>query len=316
MSTEESFKPLLPEQAIEYFNDAKEQKKNYLKAVSIRNCLEAIANVVFIHIAKSEGFRGNWERIDLNTKIETLNKFFPEIILESIHYIRITTNKGAHQAGHKYLSADELNRTLENLFRVCEWVIIAYLRKHGLNTHSWIPTVLSTLQPIYRVRILEDLFSNEIKLLDNKTNLLKYLEKIQESHQIRIKQLAKGDFSEEEQKDLNSESKRYENILLIIDKLAMAYIKNGEYEKGIYFIDTCFKDRVINSMFRDQMNEKLQMLQEAIKELPIAKDILQTREYLKTILPFIKKEEYSLFITIFMTIVAQDELGIIKNGKI
>jgi len=37
MSTEESFKPLLPEQAIEYFNDAKEQKKNYLNSPWIKS---------------------------------------------------------------------------------------------------------------------------------------------------------------------------------------------------------------------------------------------------------------------------------------
>lgn len=309
MSNNENLNPLLPAQAIEYFNDATGQRKNYLKAVSIRNCLEAIVDVIFVHIAKVVGSSGNWKRKNLNKKIESLKDFFPQTILELIHDIRKTTNKGAHQSGHKDLTSEELHNTLENLTRVCEWVIIAYLKKYGFNTQSWVPTVLSTLHPLYRVRILEDIFSNEMQVLDDKTKLLKYQAEVQDWHQKMVQRMAEGDFSVlNQQQGHQSESKNYEQVLLVIDKLAMAYLKNGDYDRSVMFIENCYKDGAINSCFREQMQEKLEMLQKQFKHLPIAQDIQQTRDNFKKVLPAIKKEEYSLFLTIFMAIVAQDEL--------
>jgi len=79
---------LLPEVAVEYLNDAQELRKNYLKAVSIRNCLEAIVDSVFVYIAKAEGKDKRWSKKKLVDKIEALNNFFPKEVLDSIHFIR------------------------------------------------------------------------------------------------------------------------------------------------------------------------------------------------------------------------------------
>jgi len=207
--------PLLPEEAVEYLDDAKELRKNYLKAVSIRNCLEAIVDTVFIHIAKAKGKAGKWHKKRLVDKIESLKNFFPDEILEVIHYIRKVTNKGAHQSGHKDLTEDEINESLGKINRICEWVIAGYLKKYGFVTESWVPTVLSTLQPIYRIRILEDLFNYFLKAIKNKDELIKYQEDVQKWHDMQLRQIASGNMLDFEEHKHNEVKKQFKQLLLV-----------------------------------------------------------------------------------------------------
>lgn len=51
--------PLMPESAIEFYYDALSQKKYYLKAVSIRLCLETIVDTVFVHFVNSQEAKKN-----------------------------------------------------------------------------------------------------------------------------------------------------------------------------------------------------------------------------------------------------------------
>jgi hypothetical protein len=305
--------PLLPEKAIQYLDDAQNLQKTYLKAVTIRYCLEAIVDTIFIHIARVEGVSGNWSRKKLYDKIESLKEFFPEEILQSIHYIRQVTNKGAHQHNHKDLTEEELSDILEKINNICEWVIISYFKKYGFEINSWVPTVFSTLQPAYRVRILETIFNYYCNQIENKKELLQYQDKVQKWHKNFYQQIEIGIIPDMQEKTCSNKDKQFAQLLLIIDKLAMAYVKNREYEKGIQFIDECYENGLINNIFKSQMDEKLLMLNQELDNLPIATSLQQAKENLKKILPSIREDEHSLFIVIFTAIVAQDELDNLLN---
>ncbi len=62
--TQSNLEPLLPEKAIEYFHDASQPYKDYLRAVSIRNCLEYIVDTVFIYIANDGNAETRWAKKD------------------------------------------------------------------------------------------------------------------------------------------------------------------------------------------------------------------------------------------------------------
>jgi hypothetical protein len=278
MDEKPSALPLLPGEAIEYFHDANQLGKDYLKAVSIRNCLEAITDTVFVHIAAKEGSASRWNRKKLVQKIDSLKDFFPDHVLEAVHRIRKITNKGAHQAGHKDLDARQLQVVLSDLTRVCEWVVSSYLQKYGFHTESWTPTVLSALQPCYRVRILEELFSYTVNLIEDREDLLLYQREVQDWHA----RVMEGDFSVLGQgKETNLRSFLYQQMLLVIDKLAMAYLKDLRYTKSIEFIESCAKNSLINACFMEQMMDKLRALQSGIDELPISTSMARQERYWK-----------------------------------
>lgn len=289
--------PLMPQSALEYFSDGNSGNRLYLRATSIRNCLENIVETIFIHIIDDESKRG-WEKLALYKKINLLSSFFPREINDRLHYIRKTGNKGAHQSGHKDLDETEVNITLDDLSKICEWTILAYFKKHGFIEHPWIPTVFSTLPPVYRVRILEELFNpNDI----DKDEVVAHLESVQNFHH----QLITGQIEFTPQPEPTEEERKLGGFLLLIDKLAMAYLKNRERVKSIQFINELHDKGFINSIFKKQMLDKLDVLWREIENLPISANLSQTRDNLNKILPAIKKEEESLFITLFIAITAQ-----------
>ena len=73
--------PLLPSHASEYLEDAmNSQQKDYLKAVSVRNCLECIMDTVFVYLKEencTDNERIKWIKLTLFKKIESLSSFFP-----------------------------------------------------------------------------------------------------------------------------------------------------------------------------------------------------------------------------------------------
>lgn len=255
----------MPKAALEYFFDGESDNRLYLRATSIRNCLENIVDTIFIHILNDEQ-RKDWENKNLFNRLNSLSEFFPDERSEKIHSIRKIGNKGAHHRGHKELTEEDLDLSLKDLSQICEWTITAYFVKNGFTEHPWIPTVFSTLPPIYRIRILEEV--------------------------------------------LASESKKFEHIeagfLLLIDKLAMAYLKNRERVKSIQFVEGMYEKRYVNNLFKEQMLDKLESLWKEIDNLPISTNLEETRRNLDKILPAVRKEDESLFVTLFIAITSQN----------
>jgi hypothetical protein len=286
----------MPQLALEYFIDGSSDNRLYLRATSIRNCLENIVETIFIHIIDDDKKRG-WDRLDLYKKLNLLSSYFPNEINDRLHGIRKTGNKGAHQSEHKNLNEAEISLTIDDLSKICEWTILAYFKKHGFVEHPWIPTVFSTLPPVYRIRILEQLFNPDDF---DKYQVIAYLERVQDFYYKVI--TGQIDFTPQSRP---TEEARLEGFLLLIDKLAMAYLKNREYVKSLTFVNGLQDEGFINPIFKEQMLDKLEKLWDAIESLPISANLAQTRESLNKILPAIKKEEESLFTTLFIAITAQ-----------
>lgn len=306
----ENITPLLPDTALEYFRDSSEiSYKSYLRATSLRVCLENIVETVFIYIAENAEDKEAWLKKKLFNKIKTLENYFPEDIINRLHNIRKIGNSGAHQSNHNELDNEDINLALVDLSKVCEWTITSYFKKYGFNVDSWVPTVLSTLPPIYRIRILEDVFSYNETNLDSKSNLLEHLSNAQKWHE----DVFNGIIPISEAIATPEQKNKYSEILLIIDKLSMAYLKNGDYDKSIQFIKECFDKNLINEQFLDEMLDKLEMLNREISNLPISRNLQDTKDIFRKMLAAIKEEEYSLFITIFTAVVAQNELEKLPN---
>lgn len=309
--------PLLPESAMKYFNNSsKISYDEYLRAYSLRNCLENIVNTIFMYLTDKERTnQKKWiTKNSLNQKINLSKNYFSndEIFNKLINIKNIGNKAHPDTEEHANLTHDEINLALEDLSKVCEWVIIAYLKRNGFNQESWIPTMLSTLPPMYRIHILEELFNYYKKDILGKQDLLDYLNYVQHTETVYMNAIASGQISFELYQELTSKplpkQQEFSQVLLLIDKLAMAYLKNGNYQEAIEFINLQFKENFINETFKSQMLDKLDSLEKAKKQLPISQRLEETKEYFKEILAVLKEEEYSLFITLFTAIVAQDEL--------
>jgi hypothetical protein len=304
----------MPEKAMNYFNDSSETSyPSYMRAIGIRNCLENIVNTVFIYLTNRKSKERWMHKTTLSDKIKLTKKYFPIDIFNKIDNVRVLGNTvHPDTEEHKNLTHEKINLALEDISKICEWVIIEYLKKYGFNNESWIPTILSTLPPIYRISILEKLFDYYKQDILEKNELLEYLNYIQKSEESYIIQISLGKMTLQEYKERTlrplPKEKEFSQILLLIDKLAMAYLKNGDYQKSIDFIELQFKNKLINDIFKSQMLDKLDLLEKERNNLPISQNLEETKKYFKEILNVVKEEEYSLFITLFTAIVAQDEL--------
>jgi hypothetical protein len=290
--------PLMPTKALEYFLDSASSNKLYLRATSIRSCLENIVDTIFVHILDEEQKKG-WNKKHLNVRLNTLSDFFPDDINDKLHGIRKLGNKGAHPSGHKELVEDEIEMTLMDLSQICEWTITTYFVKNGFTEHPWIPTVFSTLPPIYRIRTLEEVLASESKKVKS-AEILCYLEEVKNYH----KNVITGQIMPRPHEEPSENEKRLGGFLLLIDKLSMAYLKNREKIKSIAFINEMYDKGFINDLFKEQMLDKLDLLWQKIDSLPISANLEETRKNLYEILPKVKEDEESLFVTLFTAIIS------------
>lgn len=248
--------PLLPQTALSYFDDAITQKKPYLRLAGLRNCLENIVDTFFISVIDEKKFDvTKWNATNLHNKIDHLGSAFSPEIADSLHRLRKIGNRGAHHRDHAELDTFEIDVAIQELSKICEAAILAYIRKNGFEGSPWLPTVFSTLPPVYRVRVLEPLYS--------------------------------------EQKST-----------LLLDKLAMAYLKAGDYNKSISFIEQCFTTREIDQETRDEMVTKIDMLRESLPYLSVAHDMKGAAQNLREVLRVVEEKDMTLFITMVTALVA------------
>lgn len=290
--------PLMPKEALSYFVDGTSGNRLYLRATSIRNCLENIVETIFIYII-DDNKKNKWRKENLNGRLELLKDFFPQDINEKLHKIRKVGNKGAHQAGHKDLIEEEIELTLNDLSQICELTILSYFKKYGFIEHSWIPTVFSTLPPVYRIRILEQLFT--IDDIDKEEFIIH-----QEEAQNNYQRIIMNPALLFQKKEPTEKEKKFDGFVLLIDKLSMAYLKNKDPNKGVQFICDLYDKGYINEFYKNYILEKLQMLWHEIDNLPISTSLEETKNKLTAILPAVREDEESLFITLFTAIVSQN----------
>ncbi|UFQ01714.1 hypothetical protein [Pseudomonas fitomaticsae] len=290
--------PLMPKSALVYYLDEKQSPIPYQKVASIRSCLENIVETIFVHIVEPVD-KAKWRRGDLNIRIGLLSHFFSADVIDRLHSIRLLGNDGAHQAKHAALTDERIGDGLSALSVLCEWAILTYIKKHGLMSTDWLATVLSTLPPVYRVRILEPLIeSNNL----DRARVIAHQE-VREAYARRMYQgLIPLDSAPPE---TTEEEDRIMSFLLSIDKLAMAYLKNKQFERSFEFVQEMFDEGWMTEEFARDTWEKLESLQSSFHSLPISESMEQTRTYLEKILPAVKDEEQNLFLTLFSAMVLE-----------
>lgn len=139
--------------------------------------------------------------------------------------------------------------------------------------------------------------SKKLKCVD----VINHLKNVQSYHE----QVIAGRIMPKAYEDLSENEKSIGGFLLLIDKLAMAYLKNRERLKSIQFVEDMYDKGYVNDLFKEQMLGKLESLWEEIYSLHISANLEETRGLLDKILPVVKKEEESLFVTLFAVITSQ-----------
>ncbi len=322
-----------------------ENYKLYLRVTSIRNCLENILHTVLIHIINHEKKINikSWKRKKLEIKINDLKSFLPKEVFEDLHEIRKYSNLGTHELSHSKLDELITNNILEKLKQVCEWTIYSYFEKYGFNVNSWIPTLFSTLPPKYRINILEKYYSSleknyirlrfyqkqidfyerireklfEICLMESNTNIIEKLNNYKQNplSEIIFELIEEKIFNVGAiklrnrliliEKYFSKSLKECSTILLVIEKLSMAYLKNYEIEKSFTFLKNCYEQKFISDLFYFQMKDKLKSLENEIENLNISKNISDTNKAISTIFESIKEEEESLFSILLVAIIME-----------
>lgn len=295
--------PLMPQRAFDYYLDERDASRLYQKAVSILNCLENLFRTVLVHLMDPED-GGAVRTTNLYRRIDLLKNFFPQDVIDSLHGIRELGNDGAHEANHKKLSNERIRTGLCDLGLVCEWTILTYFEKHGLRSKAWVATLFSTLPPVYRVRILKQLVAantlEQAHVFAQQEITREWNERRCQENVIRFSQgLPSNDQMPEETED----EAKISNFLLIIDKLAVALVKNQQFDEGFQFIHDMHEQGWMTDANAAYTFSDLQRLQANLHRFPIATTLEEARRNLQEVLPLISDEESALFTTLFSAIV-------------
>jgi hypothetical protein len=127
-----------------------------------------------------------------------------------------------------------------------------YFVKNGFTKHPWIPTVFSTLPPIYRIRILKGVLASESKKVGC-AEILCYLKKVETYHE----KVITGQVMSRPREEPSENERQLGGFLRLIDTLSMAYLKNRERVKSIAFINEMYDKGFVNDLFKEQMLVKL-----------------------------------------------------------
>lgn len=95
-----------------------------------------------------------------------------------------------------------------------------------------------------------------------------------------------------------------QNDLWVTDKLSMAYLKNGQYEKSISFLDEQKSIGIINEEEYENFVQKINLLHENLDRFDIAQNILDVKRIFETIASSTTYQQYEEFVNIFLVLVS------------
>jgi len=95
-----------------------------------------------------------------------------------------------------------------------------------------------------------------------------------------------------------------QKTLFIVDKLAMAYVKNNQFFESIKFIEDCYKSKILGSLQKDDLIEKMEMISKALPYLPIARNLADSKKNFEAVAATVSEDERSLFLTFLSAVLA------------
>lgn len=158
--------PLITPLANKYFEKAmNNDKEEYYRSLDMRLCLEIICDEMLYELISEES-KEKWKDLTLHSKLKLMKGFIPANIVDDLINAKYLGNIGVHNGEEAELTDDKLNISLETIHEFSLELIVNYFRKNGfLNGKSWVPTVFSTLPPVYRIVILEKYFEFDKSLI-------------------------------------------------------------------------------------------------------------------------------------------------------
>ncbi len=247
---------LIPIEILDDFIEASDSTiREKTRATSLRRCLEGAIKLFYKEkmIADNHVTLKEWNQIDLNGKIDLIGKHYNKGLSIKFHKVRKLGNKGAHF--ESVVNSNDVDVAISIIDEIVEDLFIKYFEKYKFGTQPPVMTILSSLPPVYRVRILEKLWNNDI---DN---------------------------------------------LNIIDKLSMAYLKNGELKKSLDFLEEIHKKNIIDENYYSNFVYKINTLYESLDKFDISKNILDTTRISNCLIDDKNAKNYPDFIHIFSVLV-------------
>lgn len=154
--------PLVSPLSRKYYAYASEKnERKHHRAEDVRICLEYICDHI-IYIFVSEEDKEKWKNYKLHKKIETSRSFLDDEIVDKLIAAKVIGNIGVHEGEEGNYSEQDIIDSLIVIKEFSLRIFYSYFKKYGFGyiKDSWIPTVFSTLPPIYRVEILEKYYNN------------------------------------------------------------------------------------------------------------------------------------------------------------
>lgn len=91
---------------------------------------------------------------------------------------------------------------------------------------------------------------------------------------------------------------------VVIDKLSMAYLKSGKYNKSLEFLENLKNDGSLSQVKYGTFVEKINILNDNLHKMPISKNVFDVKKFFSSILKNSEYTEYQEFIKIFLVLVS------------
>lgn len=95
----------------------------------------------------------------------------------------------------------------------------------------------------------------------------------------------------------------YADHVVLVDKLAMAYLKNNEFEKSILFLQNSRDEKIIDEYEYNDLFGKMHILQDSFGNLAISKNIIDTSQTFEVLTKIGIGKGYEEFMHIFSVLV-------------
>ncbi|MGS4882687.1 hypothetical protein [Photobacterium damselae] len=284
--------------------------KRHFRALAVRSCVELLLNHLFFQyinkkkIKKKEilNIRNNkkkenykedeisseeWEDASINNQILLIknNSSFDPTFCENLHKLRLIGNKGAHTPHHSSITDEELERSFHHLSSICTSLIFEYFKENGMQGTDNTSTIFSCLQPTQRIIVLNQyirwLEQHQYNIEQSKQFYNKYVfaysskdfdetrYKYNYPQPLRLRQSINKHLSSEFW--LSTSLKNYDELLLTIDKLALAYLKTGSFFLATSTAQSFIMKNIITESYYNELCSKLNIMKAKLAGYPIAK---------------------------------------------
>ncbi|EGU9323576.1 DUF4145 domain-containing protein, partial [Vibrio parahaemolyticus] len=261
--------------------------KRQYRAVAVRSCIELLLEHLFFQFVSEMVIYEKWSKLSVYQKIELIRETssFEPGFYENLHNLRLTGNKGAHASEHGNITDEELRSSFNCLSSLCTSLIFEYFKINGMQSTENTSTIFSCLQPHQRLTVLNNyiawLGDIECDIESSKRFYLKYVqafrnndidETVYRGHfpkPLRLQQSLNRSLSHEYW--VSSSLKCYDELLLVIDKLCLAYLKSGSFFLAISVARRFYLSGHITEFYYDQLCLKLNDMYPKVSGYPIAK---------------------------------------------